>query len=601
MYPTTLSYSTAIQSNARACTIRGVVGNHSFDAGDVLLDSYSYTNQLCPATEVTLGGVYIGKLALTFTSPYADSLSIRNSWRGLTISIEEGIELADSTFEYIPINTFTVSEATWSDKGLAIVAYDNMTKFDKAVPFDTTTGSIYDILSLACLDCGVVLGMSSADCAALTNGSETFGLYPDGTVSTYRDLISQLATASGCFATINRSGALVFRQLPKEEDVSGTVRATQRYSTSFSDYSTFYSGIEVTDVFDEAPHYYTNDTENGLTMSIGSNPFLQYGLAEIKERMRQAIADELEGFVATPFDISILPNPAIDLGDLLTFPGGFGLGCSGCVMNLTHSIKKTRLVGYGKNPTASDVLSNTDKALNGLRNKTSENEVVIHTFVNAQEITLGEDELKSVAKIKFTTINPKKVIIHHEIDLDCEATSEDGIITAQAFYYVNGVLETYSPVTTWNNDGMHLLPLMYFLETLLSGSAYTWEVKLKITGGTATIDRGSVRAYLEGQGLLAINAFDGNIEIADEYSPFEAGFDIVALSDSISLDTQRPQTISLSDSVTAFVAGFDIVGLSDSVRLRTAYVQFNIVSEDDDFNIISEDGQFNIVSEGGYD
>ena len=141
MYPTTLNYSTAIQSNARACTIRGVVGGHSFDAGDVLLDSYSYTNQLCPATEVTLGGVYIGKLALTFTSPYADSLNIRNSWRGLTISIEEGIELADGTFEYIPINTFTVSEATGSDKGLAIVAYENMTKFDKAVPFDTTTTS----------------------------------------------------------------------------------------------------------------------------------------------------------------------------------------------------------------------------------------------------------------------------------------------------------------------------------------------------------------------------------------------------------------------------------------------------------------------------
>ena len=377
--------------------------------------------------------------------------------------------------------------------------------------------------------------------------------------------------------------------------MSGTVRATQRYSTSFSDYSTFYSGIEITDVFDEAPHYYTNDTENGLTMSIGSNPFLQYGIAEVKDRMRQAIADELEGFVATPFDISILPNPAIDLGDLLTFPGGFGLGCSGCVMNLTHSIKKTRLVGYGKNPTASDVLSNTDKALNGLRNKTSENEMVIHTFVNAQEIDLGEDELQSVAKIKFTTINPKKVIIHHEIDLDCEATSEDGIITAQAFYYLNGDLETYSPVTTWNNDGMHLITLMYFLETLLSGSAYTWEVKLKITGGTATIDRGSVRAYLEGQGLLAINAFDGNIEIADEYTPFEAGFDIIGLTDSVSLATQRPQTISLSDAYTAFVAGFDIVGLADSMSLTAQAVQYTRVLENEDTERVTEDGSTRIT------
>jgi hypothetical protein len=106
---------------------------------------------------------------------------------------------------------------------------------------------------------------------------------------------------------------------------------------------------------------------------------------------------------------------------------------------------------------------------------------------------------------------------------------------------------------------------------------------------------------LKGQKLAAQVSFDGNIEITDEFEPFIAGFDIVALSDSISLDTQAPQTISLSDSVTAFVAGFDIVGLADSVRLRTAYVQFNIVSEDDDFNIVSEDGQFRIVSEGGYE
>jgi hypothetical protein len=142
---------------------------------------------------------------------------------------------------------------------------------------------------------------------------------------------------------------------------------------------------------------------------------------------------------------------------------------------------------------------------------------------------------------------------------------------------------------------------MYWLDNLTSGTVYEWEVYLEIVYGSATIGRGDIIAYLEGQGLVAVNEFDGLIELSDEYTPFIAGFDIVALSDSISLDTQTPQTISLSDSVTAFVAGFDIVGLADNVRLRTAYVQFNIVSEDDDFNIVSEDGQFRIVSEGGYE
>jgi hypothetical protein len=203
--------------------------------------------------------------------------------------------------------------------------------------------------------------------------------------------------------------------------------------------------------------------------------------------------------------------------------------------------------------------------------------------------------------MRFTTARPKIVTIHHEILLDTTSTEENGFIRCTAHYYLNGELQSRVPVTSWNNDGPHLLPLMYWLDGLTSGTVYEWEVYLEIVYGSATIGRGDIIAYLEGQGLVAVNEFDGLIELSDEYTPFIAGFDIVALSDSISLDTQTPQTISLSDSVTAFVAGFDIVGLADNVRLRTAYVQFNIVSEDDDFNIVSEDGQFNIVSEGGYE
>ena len=226
MYQVSQDYMTAIAKNARAHKLVGTVNGTSFDGDDVIRSSFSVKNQFCPATEIALGGVYVGELNLTFSEAFALPMNIRGSWKGKVITASIGVELADASFEYIPINggSYIIESAQWTDAGIQIVAYDNMSLFDISLPATTIgSGALYDLLSFACTACGVTLGLSQAECSALPNGTETFYAYPENAMVTYRDMISELAEACCCFATINRSGELILKTLPAYNSVTLTI------------------------------------------------------------------------------------------------------------------------------------------------------------------------------------------------------------------------------------------------------------------------------------------------------------------------------------------------------------------------------------------
>lgn len=603
MYPVSDDYKDAILKSSRAHKLGGTVNSVSFTGEDVVRGTFTVRNQLCQATAISLGGVYVGEMDLVFSTEFAQNMNLRGSWRGVPITASIGVELLDSTFEYVPVpgGTYTIAEASWTNQGLKVVAYDNMQKLDKPLAADQSSGTIYDFLSWACVSCGLTLGMTQNEVEALPNGTETFGLYPDDAIETFRDMISQLAAACCCFATIDRQGRLVLRRFPDKTDINDEITAKMRYSTAFSDYTSFYDSISVVNIEEGTTSVYSNDNVNGLIMNIGSNPFLQYGTDEIKDRERQAIADALENFEATPFSVSILPNPAFDLGDLIEFSGGIGQGAIGCVMSFVMKVDSTTLEGYGENPALSDLRSKTDKDISGLIGKaTSDSEVVIHTFENAMAFTLAEDVETTILNIKFATLSPKVINLWHEIDLDVTASSQDGVVTCTAYYYLNDELITFTPVTTWDNNGMHLLHLLYFLKNLLGGTAYEWKVKLKMSGGSATIAIGNIHASLYGQGLVAVEKWDGLIEITDEYSPVTLGDNLTfSLADEVtSLALITPISTTLSDNYSPITLGDNLtVGLSDSVTIITERESFYIGSENGEYQLGSEDGSIAIRNE----
>ena len=591
----TNAYREKMLDESQTHRLTGSLDGHAFTGHDVKGVTCS---GICSNQDVKIGSAAVSKLTLTFLNPILP----RGEWEEKVIKIWDGTLIGPETPEDKLIGTFWIASADWTNIGtVEVTAYDCLNLMDDDIDFEQTSGKIFDYLKLIELKTGAVLGMTQAEVEALPNGTKTISPAEDSGMKTYRDLLAKLAQLVGGFGYAKRDGTFAIKPFNNTSVIDIPLNRRKKNAV-YSDFTTRFDFLSYTD--SETGDQIVIGDPMGSGMDIGENPFLQYGLPEVKNEMAQAIWEVVQNMEYTPFKATLLPSFCVlDLGDVVTFLDDYtGNDSSGAIMSWTWTYGAGLTIQcYGSKPKLKNGKSTAQNEINSIRAKRSENEMVIHTFTNSESYTLADSVFVPVVKMRFTTARPKIVTIHHEILLDTTSTEENGFIRCTAHYYLNGELQTRVPVTSWNNDGPHLLPLMYWLDNLTSGTVYEWEVYLEITYGSATIGRGDIIAYLEGRGLVAVNEFDGLIELSDEFEPFIAGFDIVALTDSISLDTQRPQTISLSDSVTAFVAGFDIVGLADNVRLRTAYVQFNVVSEDDDFNIVSEDGQFNIVSEGGYE
>lgn len=587
MYNCSQAFLTALHKPARFEKLRGTIGSVSFTDANVV--SMSYSNRCSDTADLTLGSCYIGQLEATFVNVNI----LRGEWRDKVITLEWGLVLADSSVEYIPIGVFTVSEATWSGTGIHIKASDNIAKLDKACS-SQTSGEIYDLLNLACQTCNITLGMTRAEVEDMPNGEELFGLYPENDIKTWRDYVSWVCQLAGAFAYADRNGALRIKSFSELTIVDEFTETEREYSSQFSDYSTSYAGISVVDIQNKITRYIANGNI-GSVINLGSNPFLQFGTKEGLTAQLQDISDSLIDVHWTPFQSGVLSNMAYDLGDLLTCSGGIAgpvdLTC--CVMSIDWTSKNlTQLQGFGADPSLTSGKSKTDKNLDGLMKQVAENEVIFYTFENAQSFILGDQEDVRIISLRFGTVNPKIVNIWHEINLDVTADPNgDGVVTCQALYYLDDDLITYSPVTTWDNDGLHLLHLMYFIETLAQNSVHEWEVHLLLNGGTATIDVGDIRASLYGQGLVASDEWDGIIDADDVISANigGTGFVVSGIEDDILISWLGVEKLDVTDNITATIGNGFVVSLSDTAQIFMTMNEYYWIDELEN-NIVDENG-----------
>lgn len=577
------AFTLAMKDAQRVEHVRGTVGSVSFNDSNII--ALNYSNACADGKDVRFGSARIGQLDIKFCG-----LGItRGEWRGRQLALEYGLQLADGTTEYIPIGSFTIAKADWTDTGVNITAYDCLAGLDVPFTASTTSGYIFDLLELAETLTGITNGRTTAECSRLPNGREYLGLYPQNDIKTVRDFISWVASAVGGFVTAGRDGSFLVHSFAESELVDTFQSRDRVVGSIFSDYVTNYDGISITNTDGSIQYYSSAASTGGASIAVGANPLLQYGVDEVKTRQRQALAEVAHGIAYTPFNIAILNCPVYDLGDIVRCEGGVAGGSVDCcVMGIEWTFKNTTtLKGFGADPNLAAGKSATDKALQGMASKAKENELVIHTYINASDYELEDTEEQTVIDIDFATIKASRVTMQHEINLDLLVTDDKATVTA--LYYLNDVLEYYQPVDTFSESGKHIISLMYFLETLSEGTSYEWKVKLRIDGGTGTIDRGDVHAWLQGQGLVALNDFDGLIELEDTYTPIIGGQDIVSLAEFLDIDRITPRGITASDTIADITGGQDIVTLADNMALTRIKEQFFIVTEDGD-NLATEDG-----------
>lgn len=580
MYPVSEVFLRAVQENTRRyywtgkiTTKAGVV--HEFSEKDIVKGSGYISSQCCGSTEMEIGSVYAAEMGITLFSEI-DRYTLEDALVELYYHL-----LVGEGYETIPMGVYEISEANRSIRCLEIKAYDYMIRFEK--DFNTTDiiGNAYEIIMFCCKACKVEFAHTQAEIESMPNGSEVLSIYSENDIETYRDVLFYIGQVLGGFFCINREGKLELRKFGSEPvmDISNK----QRFSSSFSDFITRYTAVSSTNLRTQTAEYYSLETDDGLTMNLGVNPFLQFGVDETRKELCEQILADISVIKYVPFDSETIGNPALDLGDVLRFSGGHAdekqITCitySQCRIGGKHALRCV-----GKNPRLAHAKSKNDKNISGLLNQVDAGKIGIHIFTNASAYTLADTDTKIIS-IEFATKEENHAQFFGQVVVDAAALrtertasakgtlsipftetdaetgettdnplevevelpvtwSEDGKVLCYVTFELNDeIITVHCPVETWHS-GKHILSLYYPIESVIPNITNTFNVYLRMENGKGSVGIGDCIASISGQAMAAAPAWDGKIEIEEKTGRFILGgdMDVKNITDIMQIKTME--------------------------------------------------------------
>lgn len=611
MYPVSDEYKRLIAEPSRQYFWTGKIvtkdgKEYPIENRDIVKGSGYITRQCSGTSEIELGTVYAAEMGISLFSDI-DRYTLDDA----SISMDFHLQLSDGSVETVPMGVFYVAEANRRIKTLELKAYDAMLNLDKNFGKDLSSAYPYEYLTILAKACHIELAQTQEEVEALTNGKELLGVYQDNDIETWRDFLYYLAQALGCFATMDRFGKLLL--VPYRNVADKAVDSRHRFSSSFSDFVTRYTALNSTNKKTETAEYYAKDPDDGLTMNLGINPLLQFGLEETRKRIINAILDAICLVEYVPFDSETIGDPALDLGDILRFTGGHAdeTKISAITYINTKIYGKQSLRCVGKNPRLSEAKSKNDKNISGLISSINAGKISIYTFTNAFDLEIGEEKFP-IINMEFAsgdetnaefhaeailriTANPLERSITAETTVDLGSTTddegnevenkkvislpvkwtEDGKAGLTVTYMLDGhEVEEYHPLETWQS-GDHLLNLYYPIVDLASNQLHTFDVYLSMTNGKANIGVQNILATITGQGLGVQDRWDGRITADDTMPRFLMNSMAThTLHDTLSLQFLAPGRTGLSDGMASIsLTGMPMRTLADHLRLFAPIVR----------------------------
>ncbi len=566
MYPVSDAFLTAVQKNTRRYYWSGKITTtagsvYKFGPEDIVKGSGYISAQCCGSSEIELGTVYAAEFGISLFSKI-DRYTLKEAKAEPVYHLL----LADGSYEAVPMGIYEVSEANRTGKVLELKGYDYMLRFERSFNGYETVGTPYDFIALCCKACNVEPAQTQAQIEAMTNGTETLSIYSENDIETYRDCLYYVGQVLAGFFVINREGKLELRQYGMT--AVQTYEAKHRFNSSFSDFITRYTAVSSTNKKTETAEYYALETDDALTMNLGVNPLLQFGTEDAREAICRNILNVISKIQYVPFDSDTIGNPALDLGDALQFTGnGADADQTAAITSMQCRIGgKETFKCVGKNPLLAQSKSKNDKNIAGLLNQIEAGKIGIHVFTNATAFSLSDKDLKIIS-IQFasTEDNPMQFFGQAVIDVaadkstqtgtaegsitipamtvgssDASATDSTGSATPETtvnvslpvtietdgeaavymtYEFNDSIIETPKLVETWHS-GKHVLSMYYPIESIIANYTNTFNVYLRITGGSGTIGIGDVIATVGGQSMAAKEAWDGKITIEEKIQPF---------------------------------------------------------------------------------
>lgn len=478
---------------------------------------------------------------LMFGSAIAASMTIslrtsvnRYRFYGATIVPVYQVKTGTNTWESVPLGIFTVTDAERVGSLVNITAIDNMQALDLAYGSAVLQGTAYEVLQAICEDVGLTLGMSSSDMTGWPNTETIIQIDITNGCSTYRDALKGVCQLVGAFAIIDRAGQLVLKQFHTTKDL--TLGRTDRYNSTIADYTCNYVGLSVTGMGGTYTKESQSD-ESGLIMfikdAIGWDPVNEDNLLKYRTN---SLFTYLETIEYTPSDFEMPGDPSLECGDMIELV----LDADGeeTVNTILTSVdwsyrKPMSLESVGQNPFLSGAVGSVDKSNRILSLQGEQNKVVMYTFRNSSDKTVGSTD-ENICRLAFATMGATDTLFYATVLLEvtpnnpetnfvdstgANVSASAGKVIANFTYLLNNEEVLYHP-TQVLTAGKHAFVLFFPIQNLLANLMYTWQVLLNVEGGTVKILKDDLRAILWGQNLVAAGVpWDGLLEILENISP----------------------------------------------------------------------------------
>ena len=342
------------------------------------------------------------------------------------------------------------------------------------------------------------------------------------------------------------------------------VEQKERFDSSYSDFVTRYTAVSSTNQISQTAEYIAMEKDDALTMNLGINPLLQFGLKSVREKILREILTALQKINYVPFDSNTIGNPAMEVGDILKFSGGHADETKiSCITSIECKIYgKMTLKCVGKNPRLASAKSKNDKNITGLINSVESGRTIIYNFVNVAPFEIGQS-LTNVMDIDFTATEDTTAAFQCEMLLEVikpddanadggteEENPEPELPELSIIYKINNeTIDTFMP-TRICLYGKHIVTLFFPISKVIENSSNTFSMYLKISNGSMKIGEAQIRATISGQGLAAglgdwngrinINENIGNISIMDV--PFVA--DVFKDTASVTFSSKKTQGLT---------------------------------------------------------
>ena len=494
MYPVSESYKIAINQKTRVTKMTGTItltDKTVLDITDAMIaeGGLEITNQCVSGSDFQLGSVYSCQLTLTIQSDLN-----RNKFYDAVVAPIFNLLLSDGSYEQVPLGVFVVSEANRVGKTVKLTGYDRMPDLSITVKQLLSGFTIVQMLEHISLKTGIVVSQSTydniADLSPVDDNGNliSFTSNKNDKNTTYRDVLSYCAELCGGFAFINRLGEIEIKRFSKTQDK--IIDDSIRNSSEFSDFSIQYGTLTANvytknkkgeEVLESENYYFLEDA---ATYILSDNPYIS---RQKNEQKREWIYENIEraigGISYTPSEVNYLGDPALELGDMVSYTG---YNTSGTTINsLVHIYqfyyrKSCKITCVGQNQSIAK--ANSLPGANLSSSTDSQSLLSFLTTTNIADVNIGSTK---VALATFDLYVTDDSVIQVNGGLTMRVTTPGQF---ELVFAMNEVYYQFYPRQIITQTGYHYIPIFYMISDIDPSLANQFKVyMLSQDGGTAVI------------------------------------------------------------------------------------------------------------------